>query len=86
MKITGYYFIALYTVHFRGEMPFALSFILCSFVLENWNWTSTVNNDVEWEHKDARLLKNAYWETTQVNAHSNQSHWKASLQPSAEKL
>ncbi len=37
--------------------------VLCTCVLENWNWTSTVDNDVEQEHKDARSLKNAYWET-----------------------
>ncbi len=27
----------------------------------------TVNDDVEWEHKDARSLKNAYWETASVS-------------------
>ncbi len=31
-----------------------------------WNWTSTVNDDVEREHKDASSLKNAYWETAKV--------------------
>ncbi len=44
-----------------------LSCVLCTCVLENWNWwTSTVDDDVEREHKDTRSLKNAYWETALV--------------------
>lgn len=34
-----------------------------SSVLEYWNWTSTVDDDVEREHKDTRSHNNAYWET-----------------------
>ncbi len=68
----------------------ALSCVLCICVLENWNWTSTVNDDVERKHKDARSLKNAYWETANVRlyicnalAYSDQT-WSLSWQPWSE--
>ncbi len=37
-----------------------LSCVLSTCILENWNWTLTVDDDVEREHKDARSLKNVY--------------------------
>ncbi len=40
-----------YQEHIR-ELPC----VLCTCVLENWNWTSTVDDDIEREHKDARSL------------------------------
>ncbi len=37
-----------------------LSCVLCTCVLENWNWTSMVDDDAEREHKNVISLKNAY--------------------------
>ncbi len=51
---------SLHSMHHRYR---ELSCVLCTCVLEIWNWTLMVNDDVEREHKDARSLKNAYWET-----------------------
>ncbi len=51
---------SLYSMHPRYQEHIReLSCVLCTCVLENWNWTSTVNDDLEREHKEERIFRNS---------------------------
>lgn len=39
------------------------SCILCTCILEYWNWALTVDDDVKWVHNHAKSHNNACWET-----------------------
>lgn len=57
---------SLHSMHpWHQEHIRVLLCVLCDF-LKYWNLTLLVIDDVEREHKDTRLLKNAYWESANM--------------------
>lgn len=49
-----------------GKMTFAGFTVLCSSVLEDWIWSSTMEDDVKRVYKNTCMVKYAYQITLQV--------------------